>query len=140
LHGAIVAAWTQYKNDSDDEGVDGLPDDDEEDDDDTLQYFNLLRRQQNDQRQQDTVQSHHVAFQMRFCRRMNGLYFYIRVTQKSYVPADLRFTFYEPVSMKSTELFVPESSFDELKRKMGDCARLISPYSDRQEWVRHSAR
>ena len=75
------------------------------------------------------------AFQYFFTRRCDGLYNVCTVTQRTYIPADLHFHFYEPVSASEAEVVVPESAFDELRYRMGAHAKTVSPYVHREEWA-----
>jgi hypothetical protein len=93
------------------------------------------RRSTEDQPQgDDDAGDDQPAFTFNFGRRVDGLYNICVITQRTYIPADLHFSFYEPVSAAQTEVVIPETAFDDLKRRLGVHALHISPYADRAEW------
>ena len=86
-------------------------------------------------KQMEMFDENKPIFQMNFGRKVDGLYLLIAVIQKTFIPANLIFSFYEPVSSELANCTILESDFDKLKVSFGEYAKNINPYFHKQDWI-----
>ena len=86
-------------------------------------------------KQIELSESNRPIFQMNFGRCIDGIYVTVAVIQKTFIPADLIYIFYEPVSSEETVYQLQESKFDDIKFALGEHCEKISPYTHREEWI-----